>query len=140
MDVMKKMISFFFTSLLLLAAVAQEKQTILIKQPQGGSAVVQTLLKNALTNSAIESGKYQPVEQPSIEDMLNGNDLNFKYMLVTEINELSDKLYVTIRIIEFETLTTVQHYEKEFSSTLRPDELRKKCAEIATELFGADKQ
>lgn len=137
---MKNIISIILLTVLSLAAVAQEKQTILIKQPQGGNAVVQTLLKNALTNAAIESGKYLPVEQPSIEDMLNGNDLNFKYMLVTEINELSDRLFVSISIIEFETLAIVQRHEKEFSSTLRPDELRKKCAEIAAELFDPDKQ
>lgn len=128
------------SALFSLTAFAQQGHKICIQQPRGGDVVVQTLLKNALTKAAIESGEYQPVERPSTENMLGGVDLSFKYMLFTEINELFGKQFVTVKIVEAETSMIVRSINREFDSSLNIDKLCEKCAEIASELFDLDKR
>ena len=133
-----KKILFVLLSILSLTAAAQEKQTILIKQPQGGSELTQRLLTTALTKAATESVNYQPFERSIKQDTLIGKSLTPEYMLVTEINELYNIQMVFVKIIDVETFMLVKSLSKEFDLSLKPDELRKKYTELANELFSTN--
>ena len=138
-----KLIPIFLLSVLSFTVVAQEKKTLLINEPQGGTPVIQNMLMSTLTSAATESTDYQPISKSdrltalSMSDTVNlGKAPVAKLMLLTQIEDFGGALMITVRIVDIESRAIIKTVTEMLESDSDLELLRQQCSVISKKLFG----
>lgn len=128
-------------SALSLTAMAEEKKTIVIQLPTGGTAMMANMIKNQLVTAFATSEEWQPIEQPSEEEMNRrmlagepvGNLQTAQYILTTEMQEVFGEFMISCKIIEIETALMMDSAKEMCKPS--PQSILQASTEIAKQLL-----
>lgn len=137
---MKKICTIIVLAAISLIVVAQEKKTITIQQPQSKNAMVANMVKSILTNAFAHSDEWQLVAEMSLEQMMAAMEGTGKaagntaqYLLITAIQEMDGKCYISCKIMNFET-GAFDASAMEVSEP-SPQSIQQACSSLAKQLL-----